>query len=139
MRSQEITKDLAAFKAVSAGESALGSTTGTGGCDAAATACAARAAACAGDLCDGPEGWEAMGLPRPLAAEQPWQRLWNDQLVLNPQLQAQTGPTAFAAGRPWVAGPGGGAAARRGAITEHEDCEWRNCGGLRTACVGECG
>ena len=52
----------------------------------------------------------------------PWQRLWNDQLVLNPQLQAQTGPTAFAAGRPWVAGPGGGAAARRGAITEHEDC-----------------
>ena len=100
MRSQEITKDLAAFKAVSAGESALGSASVAGGCDAAATACAARAAFCAGDLWDGPEGWEAMGLPKPLAAEQPWHLLWKDQLVLNPQLQAQTGPASFAAGRP---------------------------------------
>ena len=100
MRSQEITKDLAAFKAVSAADNALGSASEAGGAAAAATACAARAAACAGDLWDGPEGWEGMGLPKPLAAEQPWHLLWKDQLVLNLQLQAQTGPEAFAVGRP---------------------------------------
>ena len=131
--------DLAAFRAKSAGDRILGSTAGAGGAAEAATDFAERAATWAGDRCEGAVGWEASGLPKPLVALQRLQVLWNAQLVLNPQLQAQTGSLDFA-GRPTAGGPGGGAAARRGAMAEQQEDEVeRNRGGLRTACVGECG
>jgi hypothetical protein len=57
----------------------------------------------------------------PLAAEQRWHTLLEAQFVLNPQLQAQTEPGGFAAGRLGPAGPGGGAAARRGAMAEEKE------------------
>ena len=139
IRSQERTIDLAAFRAASAGDWTLGSTAEAGGAAGAAAALAERTATCAGERCEGVEGWEASGLPNPLVALQRLHVLWNAQLVLNPQLQAHTGSLDFA-GRPTAGGPGGGAAARRGAIAEQqEDDGERNRGGLRTACLGECG
>ena len=131
--------DLADFKAKSAGVKILGSAPGTVGAAGAAAGLAERAATCDGVRCDGAEGWEASGRPKPLDALQRLHVLWNAQLVLKPQLQAQTGSLDFA-GRPTAGGPGGGAAARRGAMSEQqEDDNERNCGGLRTACVCECG
>ena len=139
IRSQESTRDLAAFRAESAGDRTLGSNRGAGGAAGAAAAFAERTATWAGERCEGVAGWEASGLPKPLVAQHRLQVLWNAQLVLNPQLQAQTGSLDFA-GRPTASGPGGGAAARRGAMTEQqEDESERNRVGLRTACVGECG
>ena len=131
--------DLADFKAKSAGVRILGSITEAGAAAGAAAGLVARAATCDGVRCEGAEGWEASGLPKPLVALQRLHVLWNAQLVLKPQLQAQTGSLDFA-GRPTAGGPGGGAAARRGAMSEQqEDDSERNRGGLRTACVGECG
>ena len=138
IRSQESTRDLAAFRAVSAGDRTLGSGTGAGGAAAAATAFAERTVTCAWERWEGAASCEASCLPNPLAAQHRLQVLWNAQLVLNPQLQAHTGSLDFA-GRPTASGPGGGAAARRGAMAEQQEDEVeRNRGGLRTACLGEC-
>ena len=139
MRSQDNTKDLAAFRAVSAGVTDLGSTGGAGGAAGAAAALAPRTATWAWERCDGAAGWEASGLPKPLDAQHRLHVLWKAQLVMNPQLQAQNGSLDLA-GRPTVGGPGGAAAARRGAMTEQqEEGGERNRWGLRTACLGECG
>ena len=75
MRSQETTRALAVFNAVSASDSIFGSRP-TGGVGAAATALAERAAVWAGVLCDGPVPWVAKARPKPLGARQRWHFLW---------------------------------------------------------------
>ena len=67
IRSQETTRALAVFRAVSASVAIFGSRPVVGGA-AVANTLAERTAAWAGVICEGPVLWEARARPKPLGA-----------------------------------------------------------------------